>query len=92
MALYSQASDLKTHQTIWIGRNVVKNESQLNSHRDDAHGQALERAGIDGFSAAQIANFCSDCEHDDVMNVDDYERKEYYRNEWNEEKYDRQRY
>jgi hypothetical protein len=33
-----------------------------------------------------------DCEHDDVMTADDYERKEYYRNNWNESVYDRQRF
>jgi len=31
-------------------------------------------------------------EHDDVMDADDYERREYYRNGWNEEQYDRQRF
>jgi hypothetical protein len=31
-------------------------------------------------------------EHDDVMDADDYDRKEYYRNGWNEEQYDRQRF
>lgn len=31
-----------------------------------------------------------DFEHDDLMTAEDYERKEYYRNGWNESKYDRQ--
>lgn len=31
-------------------------------------------------------------EHDDVMDADDYERREYYRNGWNEEQYERQRF
>jgi hypothetical protein len=31
-------------------------------------------------------------EHDDVMSAEDYERKEYYRNGWNEEQYERQRF
>jgi hypothetical protein len=33
-----------------------------------------------------------DCEHDDVMTADDYERREYERNGWNESRYDPQRY
>jgi hypothetical protein len=33
-----------------------------------------------------------DYEHDDLMTADDYERREYYRNGWNEEQHDRQRY
>ena len=32
MALYSQASDLQTRQTVWVGTNVVKGKSQSNSH------------------------------------------------------------
>lgn len=31
-------------------------------------------------------------EHDDVMDADDYERREYYRNGWNEEQYYNQRF
>jgi hypothetical protein len=31
-----------------------------------------------------------DCEHDDNMTAEDYERKEYERNGWNESQYDRQ--
>ena len=31
-------------------------------------------------------------EHDDVMDADDYERREYYKNGWNEEQYERQRF
>lgn len=34
--------------------------------------------------------FDEDREHDDVMDADDYERREYYRNGWNESSYDRQ--
>ena len=33
-----------------------------------------------------------DLEHDDVMDADDYERREYYRNGWNESSYERQRF
>jgi len=33
-----------------------------------------------------------DCEHDDLMTAEDYECKEYYRNGWNESKYERQRW
>ena len=56
MAIYSQATDLATKQTIWVSRNVVKNRSQLNSHREDTFGNSLQDAGIDGFSAAELAN------------------------------------
>ena len=56
MAIYSQATDLTTKQTIWVSRNVVKNRSQLNSHRGDMFGNSLQDAGIDGFSAAELAN------------------------------------
>ena len=33
-----------------------------------------------------------DREHDDYMTAEDYERKEYYRNGWNEEQCERQRF
>jgi hypothetical protein len=33
-----------------------------------------------------------DYEHDDYMTAEDYDCKEYYRNGWNESKYDRQRW
>jgi len=33
-----------------------------------------------------------DLEHDDVMDAEDYERREYYRNGWNESSYERQRF
>jgi hypothetical protein len=33
-----------------------------------------------------------DCEHDDYMTAEDYERKEYERDGWNESQYDRQRW
>jgi hypothetical protein len=56
MALYSQATDLATKQTIWVSRNVVKNRLQLNSHREDMIGNSLQCAEIDGFSAAELAN------------------------------------
>jgi hypothetical protein len=56
MAIYSQATDLTTKQTIWVSRNVVKNRPQLNSHREDVFGKSLQRAGVDGFSAAELAN------------------------------------
>ena len=53
MALYSQASDLTTRQTVWVGRNVVKGRPQLNSHRDDIIGRGMES---DGLPAAELAN------------------------------------
>ena len=56
MAIYSQATDLATKQTIWVSRNVVKNRPQLNSHREDVFGKSLQLAEIDGFSAAELAN------------------------------------
>ena len=56
MAIYSQATDLATKQTIWVSRNVVKNRPQLNSHREDVFGKSLQDVGIDGFSAAELAN------------------------------------
>jgi hypothetical protein len=40
----------------------------------------------------QWDTFEDDCEHDDYMTADDYERREYDRNGWNESRYDRQRY
>ena len=33
-----------------------------------------------------------DCEHDDVMTAEDYDRRRYERDGWNESRYDRQRY
>ena len=62
MALYSQATDLATKQTIWVSRNVVKNCPQLNSHREGLFGNSLQDAGIDGFSAAEIANLSTNYE------------------------------
>ena len=62
MAIYSQATDLATKQTIWVSRNVVKNRSQLNSHREDTFGNSLQRAEIDGFSAAELANLSTNYE------------------------------
>jgi hypothetical protein len=43
-------------------------------------------------SYIQVQTFEDDCEHDDVMTAEDYDAREYYRNGWNDEKYDRQRY
>jgi hypothetical protein len=31
-------------------------------------------------------------EHDDMMTAEDYERLEYYRNGWDQQNYDQQRY
>jgi hypothetical protein len=33
-----------------------------------------------------------DCEHDDYMTAEDYERRQYERDGWNESRYDRQYY
>ena len=51
MALYTQATDLQTRQTVWVSTNVVKGRPQLNSHRS----AAMAQGGIDGFSAAELA-------------------------------------
>jgi len=56
MALFNQASDLNTRQTIWVATNVVKGRPQLNSHRPDDFGQCMAKAGIDGYSAAELAS------------------------------------
>jgi hypothetical protein len=40
----------------------------------------------------QWETFEDDCEHDDVMTADDYERRCYERDGWNQSQYDRQRY
>ena len=37
-------------------------------------------------------NYHEDCEHDDYMTAEDYDRKEYYRNGWDAERYDSQRW
>jgi hypothetical protein len=55
MALYNIASDLNTRQTVWVSTNVVKGRPQLNSHRDDSLGRSLNRAGIDGYPAWELA-------------------------------------
>jgi hypothetical protein len=53
MALFSQATDLKTRSTVWVSRNVAKGRPQLNSHRDDVIGRGMES---DGLPAAELAN------------------------------------
>jgi hypothetical protein len=53
MALYSQATDLKTRQTVWVARNVVKGRPQLNSHREDSLGRSMD---CDGLTAAELSN------------------------------------
>ena len=56
MAIWNQATDLATKQTIWVSTNIVKNRPQLNSHRDDDFGRCYQREGIDGYSAAELAD------------------------------------
>ena len=52
MALYSQATDLQTRQTIWVGTNVVKGRDQANSHsRGWDH---------DGLPSVELADLCTD--------------------------------
>jgi hypothetical protein len=53
MALYNIASDLNTRQTVWVSTNVAKGRPQLNSEGNA--GRSLNRAGIDGFPAWEIA-------------------------------------
>ncbi len=60
MALYSQATDLQTRQTVWVSTNVVKSRPQLNSHRSDRLGQSLAAAGIDGYPAWELAGMHTD--------------------------------
>jgi len=45
-----------------------------------------------GDSYSKFDSYYEDCEHDDYMSADDYERREYYRNGWNEELCERQRF
>jgi hypothetical protein len=45
-----------------------------------------------GNSYSKFDAYYEDVEHDDYMTAEDYERKEYYRNGWNESFYDRQRW
>ena len=48
MALYTQASDLQTRQTIWVATNVVKGRDQANSH-----SRGWE---FDGLPSAELAD------------------------------------
>ena len=52
MALYSQASDLQTRQTIWIGTNVKAGKGQANSH--------TRGWDIDGMPATELAGLHTD--------------------------------
>jgi hypothetical protein len=60
MALYTQASDIYTKQTIWVSTNVLAGRAQLNSHRDDTFGRCYQREQIDGFPAWELAGLHSD--------------------------------
>ena len=60
MALWSQASDIHTKQTIWVSTNVVAGRAQLNSHREDDFGRCYQREQIDGFPAAELAGLHTD--------------------------------
>jgi hypothetical protein len=52
MALYTQASDLVTRQTVWVGTNVAKGKDQANSHtRADFT--------VDGLSASDLAGMAA---------------------------------
>ena len=45
-----------------------------------------------GNSWSKFDAYYEDCEHDDYMSAEDYDRKEYYRNGWDSERYERQRW
>ena len=51
MAIWNQATDLATRQTIWVSTNIVKGNPQLNSHRSECYA----REGIDGYPANELA-------------------------------------
>lgn len=56
MALLNIATDLATRQTVWVSTNVVKGRPQLNSHSSPSYA----KAGIDGFSAVELAGLHTD--------------------------------
>ena len=56
MAIYSQAQDINTRETIWVSQNVNKQRPQLNSHNSDCYA----RDGIDGFNSAELAGLHTD--------------------------------
>ena len=56
MAIWNQATDLNTRETIWVSTNIVAGRPQLNSHRSECYA----RDGIDGFPAAELAGLHSD--------------------------------
>ena len=56
MALWNQATDLTTKQTIWVSANVVKNRPQLSSHTSECYA----REQIDGFPANELAGLHTD--------------------------------
>ena len=60
MALFTQATDLQTRETIWVSTNVVKGRAQLNSHRDDHFGRCYARDQIDGFNSVEMAGMHTD--------------------------------
>lgn len=56
MALYSQASDISTKQTIWVSQHRLFRRPQLNSHTSECYA----RDGIDGFNSAELAGLHTD--------------------------------
>ncbi len=62
MAIYSQATDLSTRQTVWITQSRNQDRPQLNSHRVGRFANSLAEAGIDGLSAAEISNLSTSYE------------------------------
>ena len=56
MAIWNQATDINTRQTIWVSTNVAQGRRQLNSHNNDCY----QRAGIDGYEAWDIAGLYTD--------------------------------
>jgi hypothetical protein len=62
MALLSQASDLQTRQTVWVGTNVAKGKDQANSH-------TRANFTIDGLSAADLAGMAAHAFRNDVRSA-----------------------
>ena len=56
MAIWNQATDLNTRETIWVSTNIVAGRPQLNSHRSECYA----RDGIDGFPAWELAPLHTD--------------------------------
>lgn len=56
MAIWSQAQDINTRETIWVAQHRLFRRPQLNSHNSDCYA----RDGIDGFNSAELAGLHTD--------------------------------